>query len=157
MAILSSRWRFGALMLVAFALSASRAGAGRAEGALEKLEIDTAGGPRILQVEVMHSEQERERGLMFRKYLPKDRGMLFDFPVEEPIMMWMKNTYISLDMVFMDHNGRVVGIARNAEPLSETIIPSGAPAAGVLEINGGEAAALGIKKGDVVHHSMFKN
>jgi uncharacterized membrane protein (UPF0127 family) len=94
---------------------------------------------------------------MFRKYLPKERGMLFDFPVEQPVMMWMKNTYIPLDMVFMDHNGRIVGIARNAEPLSETIIPSGAPAAGVLEINGGEAAELGLKTGDVVHHPLFKN
>jgi uncharacterized membrane protein (UPF0127 family) len=157
MAVSKFQWRFGALVLAAVAISAGQTGAGWAESGLEKLEIDTAGGPRILQVEVMHSEQERERGLMFRKYLPKDRGMLFDFPVEEPIMMWMKNTYIPLDMVFMDHDGRVVGIARNAEPLSETIIPSGAPAAGVLEINGGEADTLGIKTGDVVHHAMFKN
>ncbi|MGD0633911.1 MAG: DUF192 domain-containing protein [Beijerinckiaceae bacterium] len=157
MAISGSHWRFGALILAAFALSASQPGAGRAEGGLETLEIDTASGPRILQVEVMRTEQERERGLMFRKYLPKERGMLFDFPVEQPVMMWMKNTYIPLDMVFMDHNGRIVGIARNAEPLSETIIPSGAPAAGVLEINGGEAAELGLKTGDVVHHPLFKN
>jgi uncharacterized membrane protein (UPF0127 family) len=157
MATSGSHWRFGALIFVAFAVSASQPGAGRAEGGLEKLEIDTASGPHILQVEVMHTEQERERGLMFRKYLPKDRGMLFDFPVEQPVMMWMKNTYIPLDMVFVDHNGRVVGIARNAEPLSETIIPSGAPAAGVLEINGGEAAALGLETGDVVHHPLFKN
>jgi len=127
MAISGSHWRFGALLLAALAVSVSRPGAGRAEGGLEKLEIDTASGPRILQVEVMHTEQERERGLMYRKYLPKDRGMLFDFPVEQPVMMWMKNTYIPLDMVFVDHNGRVVGIARNAEPLSETIIPPARP------------------------------
>jgi hypothetical protein len=157
MAISGSHWRFGALFVAAFSLSLIQPRAGQAEGGLEKLQIDTAAGPRVLQVEVMHSEQERERGLMFRKYLPRDRGMLFDFPVEQPVMMWMKNTYIPLDMVFMDHNGRIVGIARNAEPLSETIIPSGAPAAGVLEINGGEAAELGLKTGDVVHHPMFRN
>ncbi|MDR3462583.1 MAG: DUF192 domain-containing protein, partial [Beijerinckiaceae bacterium] len=80
MAKSGSYWRFGALILAAISLSALEPRAGQAEGGLEKLQIDTAAGPRILQVEVMHSEQERERGLMFRKYLPRDRGMLFDFP-----------------------------------------------------------------------------
>ena len=126
-----------------------------AAAGLEKLEIDTASGPHVFQVEVMRSEQEREKGLMFRRFLPKERGMLFDFAVEQPVMMWMKNTYIPLDMVFMSHDGHVVGIARNAEPLSERIIPSGAPAAGVLELNGGEAETIGLKVGDVVRHPLF--
>lgn len=129
----------------------------RADNALEKLRIDTAGGPRVLEVEVMRTDKDRERGLMFRKYLPKDRGMLFDFPREEPVLFWMKNTYIPLDMLFIDHTGRVISIKHNAEPLSETVIPSGGPTSGVLEINGGEADALGIKTGDIVHNSFFKN
>ena len=70
---------------------------------------------------------------MFRRYLPQDRGMLFDFDVERPVMMWMKNTYLPLDMIFIGHTGKVVGLAENTEPLSEKIIPSGAPAYGVLE------------------------
>lgn len=131
-------------------------GAAMAEAGLEKLQIDTASGPHVFQVEVMRSDAEREKGLMFRRFLPKERGMLFDFKVEQPVMMWMKNTYIPLDMVFMNREGRVVGIARNAEPLSEAIIPSGAPAAGVLELNGGEAATIDLKVGDTVHHPLFK-
>jgi uncharacterized membrane protein (UPF0127 family) len=130
----------GAFMLLSGLASAGRVSA---EAGLEKLEIKTATGP--------------EKGLMFRRFLPKDRGMLFDFKVEKPVEMWMKNTYISLDMVFISHSGRVVGIARNAEPLSETIIPSGAAAAGVLEVNAGEADAIGLKVGDEVRHPLFKN
>ncbi len=148
MRIQAARFGFAAALLAA--------GGAQAETGLEKLEIDTASGPHVFQVEVMRSEAEREKGLMFRRFLPKDRGMLFDFKVEQPVMMWMKNTYISLDMVFMSHDGHVVGMAQNAEPLSETIIPSGAPAASVLELNGGEAATIGLKVGDVVHHPLFK-
>ena len=143
--------------LFGLAASVSAAGVAQADAGLEKLEIVTASGPHIFQVEVMRSDAEREKGLMFRRFLPKERGMLFDFRVEQPVLMWMKNTYISLDMVFMSHDGHVVGVARNAEPLSETIIPSGAPAAGVLELNGGEAAAIDLKVGDTVHHPIFKN
>ena len=143
----------GALVLIVGMLASSAASA---DAGLEKLEIDTASGPHVLQVEVMRSDEERERGLMFRRFLPRERGMLFDFHVEQPIMMWMKNTYVPLDMVFISTKGRVVGISRDAEPLSETIIPSGAPAVGVLEVNAGEASAIGLKVGDTVHHAMFK-
>ena len=142
---------------IAALVIATTAGSAFAEAGLEKLRIDTTNGPHVLQVEVMRTEQERERGLMFRRFLPKDRGMLFDFKKEEAVEMWMKNTYISLDMIFIGHDGRVVGIARDAEPLSETIIPSGAPAAGVLEVNAGTAAAIGLKVGDAVHNPIFRN
>jgi uncharacterized membrane protein (UPF0127 family) len=69
--------------------------------------------------------------------------------------MWMKNTYLPLDMVFIAKSGRVVGLAENAEPLSEKIIPSGAPTYGVLELNAGTAARIDLKIGDEVHHSLF--
>ncbi len=122
---------------------------------LEKLSIVTASGTHDFSVEVMRTGPELEHGLMFRRFLPPDRGMLFDFKTERPVMMWMKNTYLPLDMVFIAKSGRVVGIAENAEPLSEKIIPSGAPTYGVLELNAGTAGKIDLKVGDEVHHSLF--
>jgi uncharacterized membrane protein (UPF0127 family) len=125
------------------------------QGNLERLEIVTASGTHEFSVEVMRSGLQRERGLMFRRFLPQDRGMLFDFEAERPVMMWMKNTYLPLDIIFIGRAGKVVGLAENTEPLSEKIIPSGAPAYGVLEVNGGTAARIGLKIGDSVRHPLF--
>ncbi|WP_245412096.1 DUF192 domain-containing protein [Methylocella silvestris] len=135
--------------------AALRAVADSAGAKLEPLEIVTPTGPHAFLVEVMRTEVGRERGLMYRRSMPQDRGMLFDFGVEQPIQMWMKNTYLPLDMIFISRSGKVVGVAENAEPLSETIIPSRAPAYGVLELNAGAAARIGLKIGDSVRHSMF--
>jgi uncharacterized membrane protein (UPF0127 family) len=142
--------RFVALAMLLFA-----AGPSLAEAPLEKLDIVTAGGPRHFAVEVMRTEPERERGLMFRKSMAADHGMLFDFDTAAPVMMWMKNTYLSLDMVFIGADGRVISTAENAEPLSERIIPSGGNALAVLEVNAGTVARLGIKAGDRVDNAMF--
>lgn len=95
------------------------------------------------------------RGLMRRRSMPQDYGMLFDFKVEEPVSMWMKNTYIPLDMIFVSRSGRVVSIARDAEPLSERIISSGGPVYAVVELNAGAAMRIGLKLGDAVHHGIF--
>lgn len=141
-----------ALLVFVFAFALTPA---RAQTALEKLELITAGGAQAFQVEVMRTETERARGLMFRRYMPEDRGMLFDFKIEQPVMMWMKNTYIPLDMIFISRAGKVISIARDAEPMSETIIPSGGPAYAVLELNGGAAARIGLKVGDEVRHPIF--
>lgn len=123
----------------------------------EKLTIVTAGGARqSFEVEVMRNDADRARGLMFRRMLPADRGMLFDFGREEEVSMWMQNTYIPLDMLFIKRDGTIGRIAANTEPLSTRTIPSGGPVLGVLEINGGEAAKRGIKAGDRVEHSLFK-
>ena len=122
----------------------------------EGLDIVTGTGRHHLDVEVMRTPAELERGLMFRRFMPEDRGMLFDFGVEEPVSFWMKNTYLPLDMIFIARNGRVVGIKANAEPMSERVIPSGAPTYGVLEVNAGTAARLGVKTGDNVSASIFK-
>jgi uncharacterized protein len=121
----------------------------------EQLAIITSSGTHDFLVEVMRSEAQRERGLMFRRSLPQDRGMLFDFGVERPVAMWMKNTYLPLDMIFIGCSGRVVGLAENTEPMSEKIIPSGAPACGVLEVNAGTAARIGLRRGDTVRHPIF--
>ncbi len=125
------------------------------ESALETIEIRSASGVHKVSVEVMRTPEQLERGLMFRKYMPEDRGMLFDFKSEAPIMMWMKNTYIPLDMVFISKDGTITGIAENAEPLSESIIPSNGPILSVLEINAGVSAKLGLKKGDKIIASIF--
>ena len=123
--------------------------------ALERLEIRTAGGPQVFQVEVMRNDEDRARGLMHRRHMPADRGMLFDFKQESPITMWMKNTYISLDMVFIRRDGTIHRIEERTETLSERAIEAGAPVLSVLEINAGAAARLGIKPGDKVVHSLF--
>ena len=122
---------------------------------LDKLEIITASGVHAFSVELASNDAEREKGLMYRRFMPPDRGMLFDFKREEPVMFWMKNTYITLDMIFISRAGVVTNIVANAEPLSERLIPSGGPCYGVLELNGGVAASIGVRPGDKVRHSIF--
>jgi uncharacterized protein len=122
---------------------------------LDKLDITTSSGKHEFSVEVVNDEAGRERGLMYRRYMPADRGMLFDFKEEAPVSFWMKNTYIPLDMIFISRQGVVTSIAANAEPLSERLIPSGGPIYGVLEINAGVAARIGLQVGDRVKHPIF--
>ena len=126
------------------------------EAALEPLEITTGSGTHRFSIEVMRTDEQRARGLMYRRYMAPDRGMLFDFKHEAPVAMWMKNTYLSLDMVFIDKAGHVVNVAENTEPLSERIIPSAGPVVAVLELNAGTAQRIGLKNGDQLRHSLFK-
>ena len=114
------------------------------------LKIETKSGPVALDVEVADTEQKREHGLMFRRSLPENGGMIFLFDDERTISMWMKNTYIPLDMVFIGDDWRIKHIARDTEPLSTDIISSVHPASRVLEIGGGQAAKLGLAPGDAV-------
>ncbi|WID96604.1 DUF192 domain-containing protein [Bosea vestrisii] len=123
---------------------------------IEPLTIVTASGRHAFQVEVMRTPDQRARGLMHRQFMPADRGMLFDFKQVEPVAMWMQNTYISLDMLFIRADGTVARIAERAEPLSTRTIPSGEPVLSVLELNAGIAEKLGIKAGDKVEHPLFK-
>jgi uncharacterized membrane protein (UPF0127 family) len=120
------------------------------------LLITTATGPHAFSVEVMRTDQERARGLMYRRFLPAERGMLFDFKVEQPVAMWMKNTYLPLDMIFISRDGVVVNVAEDTEPLSERIIPSNAPAYAVLEVNAGVAKKIGLKAGDRIANPLFQ-
>ena len=126
------------------------------EAALEPLEIITASGTHRFSVEVMRTDEQRARGLMYRRFMAEDRGMLFDFKREDQVAMWMKNTYLSLDMVFIDKSGKVVNVAENTEPLSERIIPSSGPVLAVLEVNAGTARKIGLKAGDRLRHALFK-
>lgn len=133
---------------VMFAVSASAA-------ELQPLEIVTKSGVQVFTVEVAKTEQERATGLMYRKELPEGRGMLFDFSPEQQVSMWMKNTFIPLDMIFVRSDGRILRIAENTTPQSEKIIPSGGLVKGVIEVAGGTAKKLGIAPGDRVGHPLF--
>jgi uncharacterized protein len=124
--------------------------------ALEQLTLVTSSGRYVFQVEVMRTPDQRAKGLMFRRFMPADRGMLFDFERVEPVAMWMQNTFISLDMVFIRPDGTVARVAEQTEPLSTRTIPSGEPVLGVLEVNAGVAAKIGLKAGDKVEHALFK-
>ncbi|MDB5498115.1 MAG: hypothetical protein JWP28_2146 [Phenylobacterium sp.] len=122
---------------------------------IEPLAVATHRGVRHFTVEIADTEATRERGLMFRKRLAGAQGMLFDFKTPRPVAFWMKNTLIPLDMLFIAPDGRVISIARQATPMSETPIPSGGDVLGVLEIRGGRAAEIGVQPGDHVRERIF--
>lgn len=122
---------------------------------LKKITIHTASGKHVFRVEIARSEAERTRGLMFRKSLPADGGMLFLYDSPDLIAMWMKNTFIPLDMLFIDEGGRIVNIAHDTVPQSLAIIRSNAMVLGVLEIAGGSAERLGVKAGDQIRSEYF--
>ncbi|HEV2557369.1 MAG TPA: DUF192 domain-containing protein [Microvirga sp.] len=143
-------------MVAALGLWLALAGAALAQ-TFEPLTIVTAGGQRhAFQVEVARNDQDRAQGLMYRRSMAPDRGMLFDFAKVEPVSMWMQNTYLSLDMLFIRADGTIARIAANTEPLSTRTIASGEPVLAVLELNAGTASRLGIKAGDRVEHPVFK-
>lgn len=122
---------------------------------IQTLEIVTKSGVQVFAVEMAKTDEERATGLMYRKELAEGRGMLFDFSPEQQISMWMKNTFIPLDMIFIRSDGRILRIAENTEPHSEKIISSGGLAKGVLEVIGGTARKYGIAPGDRVAHPLF--
>ena len=122
---------------------------------VQPLEIVTKSAVQVFSVEMATTEEEKQTGLMYRKELPDGKGMLFDFSPEQQISMWMKNTYISLDMIFIRADGRILRIAENTEPLSTKIISSGGLAKGVLEVIAGTAQKYGIQPGDRVAHPLF--
>ena len=122
----------------------------------EPLCLDVRGGAvHRYRVEVAATPDARAQGLMFRRSLAPGSGMLFDFGRDEIARMWMKNTFIPLDMVFADRRGVVRGIARNARPRSLDTISSRVPVRAVLEISGGEAERIGLVPGDRMRHPVF--
>jgi hypothetical protein len=125
--------------------------------ALDKqpLTFITSAGQHKITVEVADDDNERNTGLMFRKSLGDDEGMIFLYPDEEDITMWMKNTYISLDMIFVRSNGTISRIETGTEPFSESAISSGGKALAVIEMKAGSAKRLGLKAGDKVSYPAF--
>ncbi len=148
------------VLLAALALLAAPAGAA---GQLrlqtferDELIIETARGARHrFVVELALSAEQHAQGLMYRRSLAADAGMLFVYGKEWPVSMWMKNTFIPLDMLFIAADGRIVDIVERTVPHSLEAISPGRPVAAVLEVNGGTAARLGIRAGDRVRHPAF--
>ena len=123
---------------------------------LEPISIVTQQSATIIIAEIAETEDSRSRGLMFRHIMPKDRAMLFDFVKPRPAAMWMKNTYISLDMLFVREDGTIAAIAENTEPLSLQTISVDEAVRGVVELAAGTAKRLGIQRNDKVYHRIFK-
>ena len=116
----------------------------------------TADGVRhIIHAEIALTDEQRTHGLMYRTEMPEDHGMLFVFPVAQPLGFWMRNTLISLDMVFLNEDGLVSFIHKNAIPQDETIIESRGPVSRVLELNGGTAERMGLKVGDRLYNETY--
>lgn len=138
----------GAVLLAAFAVLSAAVAAPK----LEPLTFETASGPQTFQIEIADTPKQREVGLMYRRSMPEDHGMLFDFGRPKEISMWMQNTYVSLDMVFVGEDARVTRIAENTEPLSTRIVSSEGPARYVVELLAGSAKRIGLKPGDKVVH-----
>jgi uncharacterized membrane protein (UPF0127 family) len=144
--------RWIAFILVGFLVAA---GSTRASGP-STLEIASKSGVHVFAIELAVTDEERSKGLMYRKELPDGQGMLFDFEREQDVAMWMKNTYISLDMLFIRGDGTILRIAENTTPLSTRIIPSGGPVRAVLEVIAGTARKYGIAPGDKVAYPIFR-
>jgi uncharacterized membrane protein (UPF0127 family) len=121
------------------------------------LDIDTGGGKQHFTIELAISPAQQQQGLMFRRSLAPDAGMLFVFPQVQTATFWMKNTLLPLDMLFIAADGRIADMHELAVPLSEANINSKVPVKAVLELNGGTVKRLGIKDGDVVHQTTFGN
>lgn len=124
---------------------------------LSSLTIESGETVHAFEVELADEEDERELGLMHREELGADRGMLFTYDRPQQAGVWMKNTLIPLDMLFIGAEGEIVSIAKNAVPGSLRTIRSGFVVQGFLEINGGQADELGIKPGDIVRHGALGN
>jgi uncharacterized protein len=122
-----------------------------------ELTIVTATGPHRFTVELAETPEQMEQGLMFRRTMAPDAGMLFDYKTPTVATMWMRNTLIPLDMLFVDGQGRIVNIHERAVPQTLDVIAAEAPVRVVIELNGGTAARLGIKPGDRVQHPIFGN
>lgn len=120
-----------------------------------KMTVATASGAHKFSIELATTEAQMEQGLMFRHYLAPDAGMLFDFKRPIVAQMWMKNTPIPLDMLFLDGGGKIVDLHERAVPYSLDVIASKAPARFVIELNGGTVARLGISVGDRVTSPYF--
>ena len=122
-----------------------------------ELTIVTATGLHRFTVEVAETPAQMEQGLMFRRTMAPDAGMLFEYQAPTVATMWMRNPLIPLDMLFVDADGRIVNIHERAVPQSLDVISAAAPVRAVIELNGGTAARLDIFPGDLVRHPFFGN
>jgi uncharacterized protein len=148
----SRKFFFGPLV----ALFIATAGHAQEAARIEPMSITTENAVTYFQTEIADTDELRSRGLMFRHIMPPDRAMLFDFENPRPAAMWMKNTYVSLDMLFVRADGTIAAIAENTEPLSLQTISVDEPVKGVVELAAGTVKRLGIKRDDRVYHAIFE-
>ena len=134
-------------------------GAARADVSLdlkvETIAVVTSQGRTQFEAEIADTPEARAVGLMYRTEMADDHGMLFDFGVTRPVTMWMKNTPLSLDMIFADEKGTVLFVAADTIPFSEDIVSAPVPVRSVLEVIAGTANRLGIKPGDRIESVIF--
>lgn len=151
-ALLLSAPLFSAITLLAACSGANKAPENEAQSAVATSNIPvvvrSAKGTHRFDVEVARTETEQEKGLMFRKELGADTGMLFPMDPPRIANFWMKDTLIPLDMIFVHTDGTIAFIQANAEPYSRIPVSAGVPVAAVLELRGGRAGELGIGEGD---------
>lgn len=142
---------FGLALFLALPASGEAEEAGQV---LDKtpIHIATRDQKFTFQVELAKTPEERRIGLMHRQHMAPDHGMLFDFGETGPVSMWMRNTYIPLDMLFLRADGEIVNIAHDTVPFSEAILTSEGPVRAVLEVPAGTSRLLGIEPGDRVLH-----
>jgi uncharacterized membrane protein (UPF0127 family) len=124
---------------------------------IEPVTVATETSVTLFTVEMADTPEMQQRGLMFRQRLPEDRGMLFDFGEPRRVAMWMKNTLISLDMIFIRADGTVAGIAKRTKPGSLDTLGVVEPIKAVLEVAGGVSDKIGLQPGDTVYHRIFSN
>jgi len=146
---------FGIVLSLMFLAAASTAGLAETKRHFETLVIETRTGRHKIAVEVAETEQAKALGLMFRTEVPAGTGMLFPYNRAQEITMWMRNTYVSLDMIFIKGDGTVHHIVENAEPMSEDVISSNGRVTTVLELAAGQARRYGIRPGDRVEFRTF--
>ena len=146
-------------ILVALSAGSSRfsVGADLQQFPTSELTIISTTGPHQFKVELATTTAQMTQGLMFRTSLAPDAGMLFEYQQPTMATMWMRNTLIPLDMLFVDAQGRIVNIHERAVPQSLDVIAAAEPVRAVIELNGGTAARLGIEPGDQVVHPIFGN
>ena len=155
--MISRRAVLPTLVALLAGLSRFSVGADLQKFATSELTIISATGPHRFKVELAETPAQMTQGLMFRTSLAPDAGMLFDYKQPTAATMWMRNTLIPLDMLFVDAQGRIVNIHQRAVPQSLDVIAAAAPVRAVIELNGGTASRLGIAPGDRVVHPIFGN
>ena len=140
------------LIFISIAFTNANADTNKTTFQKSSLTIQTKDSEYIFNIEIAVTEKERSRGLMYRKELKQTEGMLFLYPEKQIIKMWMKNTLIPLDMIFINNNGKIIDIFKMTIPKDLTPIGPDVKLKGVLEINGGLTSYLNINKGDFIIH-----
>ncbi len=150
-------WLASVFFMILLALRAMAGGPPAPEFTDSVLDIKTLDKEISIAIQLATTPEQQSYGLMFREEVPENYGMLFDFRMHKDVItMWMKNTLVPLDILFIDKRGKIVHIVENTVPLSLDIISSEVPVSAALEMKAGEVKRLGVVPGDKVLHAWFK-